>query len=487
MRLLYLDIDTLRPDHLGCYGYQRCTSPNIDSVAESGIRFEQMYVSDSPCLPSRTALLTGQFGIRNGVVNHGGSRSELYPSGPGRGRQHSLARTSWPNLLRSCGMRTATVSTFGERHSAFHWYAGFNEVFNLGTDGMETAEMVERQAQEWLARHGREDGWFLHVHFWDPHGPYRTPTSFGDPFTDQPGPQWIDEVVVDRHRHMAGPHSAMEVNGFGPRSDLAGYPRQRNEVGSTRDVLAIYDGYDTGIRYADEHVGRILSTLSDLGIYDDTAVLVSSDHGETLGELGIYCDHQTADLYTHRVPAVLRWPGLEPAVDTKLRYQIDLAATVAELCGAEIPADWDGRSFASGLAGQEDPGREQLILSCGAWTVQRAVRFGPWLCIWSYHDGFHGFPAVMLFDVESDPHEQVDLAETHPATVAEASRILTDWVAKAMRRAGRGEDPLWTVVSEGGGLYVRERLEEYAQRLKLTGRNELADLLLAREVPVGRL
>ena len=69
MRILYIDIDTLRPDHLGCYGYHRNTSPNIDRLAASGLRFTNVHASDTPCLPSRTALLTGRFGIHNGVVS----------------------------------------------------------------------------------------------------------------------------------------------------------------------------------------------------------------------------------------------------------------------------------------------------------------------------------------------------------------------------------------------------------------------------------
>ena len=77
MRILYLDLDTLRPDHLGCYGYHRATSPNIDRVAAQGVRFEQYYCSDAPCLPSRAAIMTGQFGFHNGVVGHGGTAADL--------------------------------------------------------------------------------------------------------------------------------------------------------------------------------------------------------------------------------------------------------------------------------------------------------------------------------------------------------------------------------------------------------------------------
>lgn len=73
MNVLFIDIDTLRPDHMGCYGYGRNTTPNIDAIAREGVRFDNYYCSDAPCLPSRAALVSGTFGIKNGVVGHGGT------------------------------------------------------------------------------------------------------------------------------------------------------------------------------------------------------------------------------------------------------------------------------------------------------------------------------------------------------------------------------------------------------------------------------
>jgi choline-sulfatase len=475
MRFVYIDVDTLRADHLSCYGYHRQTSPNIDRLASEGTRFEQVYVSDSPCLPSRSALLTGRFGVTNGVVNHGGTRSEPFGATPARGRQSDLATTSWPNLMRQSGMWCTSISTFAERHSAFHWYAGFNEVYNLGTDGYETADMVAPVATEWLQRRGRQDNWFLHVHFWDPHTPYRTPLDYDNPFAGEPHSSWIDDDIVARNWGRAGPHSAQEVGGFEPIERCERYPRQPQQIASVADAQRMFDGYDLGIRYADEHIGRILSVLADLGIDDETAVMVSSDHGETLGELGIYCDHQTADLHTHRVPLVLRWPGLTTGrVDKALRYQIDVAATVAELLGTSPPLEWDGRSFAEEMRGGPLGPRNHLILSCAAWATQRSVRFGKWLCMRTYHDAFHDFPPIMLFDVEANPHEQHDLAGRHPDVVGEAAALLLDWEAEQMRRSRSGVDPLWAVIAEGGGYYTRDRLGPYLKRLRATGRAEVA-------------
>jgi choline-sulfatase len=174
MRLLYVDIDTLRADHLGCYGYHRNTSPAIDAIARDAIRFESVYASDTPCGPSRSALISGRFGIHNGVVGHGGTAADPFLEGAARGFQSRWAATSWARRMRSIGMHTATISTFGERHSAYHWDAGFNEVINLGTMGIETADQVAPLAMDWLDRNGARDNWFLHVHLWDPHTPYRT-------------------------------------------------------------------------------------------------------------------------------------------------------------------------------------------------------------------------------------------------------------------------------------------------------------------------
>jgi arylsulfatase A-like enzyme len=460
VRLVYFDIDTQRADHLGCYGYQRDTSPNIDQLAADGARFDDVYASDTPCLPSRTALITGRFGIRNGVVSHGGRAADLFSDGAGRGFQTTAAATGWVRRMRSVGMRSATVSSFGERHSAYHWYAGFNDVFNLGSIGEETADLVAPLALDWLDRHGREDDWFLHVHFWDPHTPYRTPAEEGNPFADAPLPAWLDDSVRARHwDRSSGPHCAREVMDLASvrrMDDLGGLPRQPRSVPTMAEVRQMFDGYDVAVRYADAHIGRILDRLADLGVLDETAVMVSGDHGETLGELGIYCDHQTVDYQTARLPMVIRWPGEDGLtrgrVHSGLHYQVDVAASVLDLLGCAVPDGWDGVSFASSLAGA---GRDHIVTSTGAWTAQRAVRFRDWTCLRTYHDGYHGFPSVMLFRVSDDPHQQRDLAAEEPVIVDEALARLADWQAEAMLRSPTGVDPLWTVLHEGGPWHAR--------------------------------
>ncbi len=477
MRFLYLDIDTLRADHLGCYGYPRATTPNIDALAADGTRFTKVYASDVPCLPSRAALMSGRFGIRNGVVNHGGTGAELRSEGARRGFVSRYSFESWAGSFYWNGWHTASISSFPFRHSATWWNHGFMEAMNLMRGmGAERADQVVPGALDWLERRGRADNWFLHVHLWDPHTPYNTPADFGNPFESDPIPGWLTEEVRAQHWELAGPHSAQEPWGF--TSDEWGRlsPRQPRDAGSMDAVKVIFDGYDVGIRYADDAAGALLHKLDELGVLGETAVLVSSDHGEAFGELGVYADHQAADEATCHIPAVLRWPGEPARVHQGLQYHTDVAATVLGLAGIAVPEPWDGSPVDLDGGG----GRDHLVLSQGAWSCQRGVRFGDHLYLRTWHDGYHGhWSDEMLFDVADDPHETRDLWAAADSTAMTGSQLLAEWTGCQLDRTGR-DDPLDTVRAEGGPYHVRKRLGPYLERLRTTGRGHWAEVLEAR-------
>lgn len=485
MRVLYIDIDSLRADHLGCYGYHRNTSPNIDRIAENGIRYENCYTSDAPCLPSRSALFSGRFGIHNGVVGHGGTAAEPFVEGKDRWFFSTLGSTSWMHCLRTMGLQTVTISSFGERHSAWHWYANFSEIYNPGGRGEELADDISRLAIDWIRRNGKSDDWFLHLNFWDPHTPFRTPEKYGEPFKDEPLPAWLTEEVRQKHWQGCGSWSAQEGMGYGGPHPYVSpkYPRQPSVISSTQEVRRMFDGYDTGILYADAHIGQIFNTLADENILDDTAIIISADHGENLGELNIYFDHQTADQCTARLPLIVRWPGLtsgKPSTDSALHYQVDFAATLVELLGGNVPENWDGKSFAEAFRTGERQGRQYLVMGQGAHTCQRSVRFDDYLCIRSYHDGFHCFPDVMLFDIMDDPHEERDIASEKPELVGTAMTFLDQWHGDMRSVATHHVDPMWTVLHEGGPLHTRVDLPHYLKRLRKTGRVACAEKLAAK-------
>ena len=489
MRILYLDLDALNPAHLSCYGYPRRTSPAIDALASEGVRFTNMYASDAPCLPSRTAFYSGRFGIQTGVVGHGGTAAEPKREGPGRGFRDRFVDAGLASQLQRLGMRTAMISPFGERHAAHWFYAGFSEIHNTGKTGMESAEEVMPTVNAWLDRRAAEDDWFLHVNLWDAHTPYRVPASYGDPFADEPLPDWMIPAWR-RWKDKAGPHSALEPGMYGDaRPDR--FPREVDRIDSEAKLAHWINGYDTAIRYVDDAIATIVERLKSAGVYEDTAIIVTADHGENQGQLGIYGEHGTADDATCRIPFVIKWPGGRGGiVDDRLHYHLDTAPTLLTLLGGEIPEIWDGHSFAPTIRDGTPAGWPDLVISQCCHVCQRSVRWDRWLYVRTYHDGFHLFPEEMLFDLENDPNEQVDVAGDHPEQCREAAWRLERWHGRQMRKVAENasdeRDPLWTVMREGGPFHAphappqQRPLPAYIQRLEQTGRAEAAEALRER-------
>jgi choline-sulfatase len=480
VRILYIDIDSLRPDHLGCYGYHRNTSPNIDKIADKGIRFENTYISDAPCLPSRTALWSGRNGYHTGVVSHGGTPSQPFIEGIDRGHRDLFSAAGWMGALRQLGYRNATISPFGQRHAAWHWYASFHEIYDTGKGGNERADEVTPVALDWLKRNASKDNWFLHINLWDPHTPYRTPLDYGNPFEGEPLPAWLTEAVRRQKWEGFGPHSAQEPHGFG-NDDTTDYPRLPKQLDSMDAVRQWIDGYDVGIRYADDHVSILMNALADANILDDTIIMISADHGENQGELNVWGDHQTADPITCRVPLIVSWPGLtQPRVDKAFHYHFDWAATMIELLGGEVPGGWDGKAFADAVRYGRDEGRDYLVTSQGTWAAQRGVRFDTYMLLRTYHDGYKELEDIMLFDLVDDPHEQHNLADSKPEVVRQGLALLETWLQEMALTSPQAVDPLMTAIKEDAFIYSRGQLPAYLERLRATGRAHHAERLTAK-------
>lgn len=509
MNILLFDIDTLRADHLGCYGYCRNTSENIDHIAHDGICFDNYYCCDAPCLPSRAAMYTGKYGIHNGIIGHDGTAAELRVDPKERDFRNQAGLYNLPAVMRTMGFRTASVSTFAERHSAWWFNAGFNEVINIGKSGDEIAQDVTPEAIKWIERNKNKDSWFLHVHYWDPHTLYRTPAEYGNPFEGEESDaiDWITQDVFNEHKQATGFHSANELSGLNDRVPSEFALRQLGKLDSLEDVRKNVDGYDCGIWNADQGIGEIVIKLKEYGLYEDTAIIVTSDHGEDLGELGRYSEHGCADYPVNRIPMIVKWPGGEKGgihLDG-FHYNIDLLPTLIDLmkdeCGYHSPYEqvirqmfgedyanilwaktkeaYDGKSFAEAILKGIDSGHEYLVLGCATHSVQRSVRFDDYIYIRTYHDGYCRFPRHMLFDLKNDPHEQHNLADSNPELLYKASYLLSEWVDEQMKENVKHgyNDPIWTVLNEGGPYHVKGQLDNYLKRLDETGRSKQAEEL----------
>jgi len=489
MRILYIDIDSQRPDHLGCYGYHRNTSPTIDAIASEGVRFDHCYTCDAPCLPSRTAFYSGRFGIQTGVVGHGATAAEPKREGAKRGFADRFVMHGLAMQLQRNGVHTAMISPFGQRHAAHHFYAGFNEIHNTCKNGMESAEEVQPTVKDWVTRNAADDNWYLHINYWDPHTPFRVPESYGEPFEGDPLPEWLTEDVLEQHLKMTGPHKALEP-GMYTDANSDKFPREATRIDSMDNLRKWINGYDTAVRYVDDQIKWIVDKLKEQGVYEDTAIIISADHAENLGELGIYSEHGTADRGTCHIPLIIKWPGGKAGTsDDSLRYNLDLAPTMMDLIGGEQQPIWDGRSYAGRVAeGQRsDDDWDELVISQCCHVCQRSVRWrdgkNEYLYMRTYHDGFHLFPQEMLYDLAADPHEQNDLAPDHPELCQEGAWRLAKWHDEQMQKmaveCSDVVDPLWTVIHEGGPFHARHEankyhdtpLPKYLKRLEDTGRS----------------
>lgn len=449
----------------------------MDQVAEEGVRFDNYYTSDAPCLPSRSALISGMYGFRNGAVGHGGTAADRRLSGQKREFQDYVDKGCFHNIFRKAGMRTTSISSFPERHSAWWFNAGLNETYNVGKGGMESGEEVIPVALEWLDRKGAEDDWYLHVHLWDPHTPYRAPKDFGDPLKNTPIVDWITEEIFKQHKQHVGPHSIMETGMY--TDDLGGdYPRQPGMCETMEDLTTFLNGYDTGILYSDYLIGQVIDKLKALNIYEDTAIIITSDHGENMGELGIYGEHGTADQATCHIPMIIKWPGMQTGiVDDGLHYNLDILPTLTDIMDVPSWPHWDGESYSSTLKSGENQGRSNLVISQNAHVCQRSARFGDWLYMRTYHDGYHLFDKEMLFNLKDDPYEQINLRDTNASICEKGAKIILDWQDEQMMKDPSNKDPMWTVMSEGGPEHTKTDLDAYIHRLEVTGRSKGARIL----------
>ena len=489
MRVLYVDIDSLRPDHLGCYGYDRPTSPTIDALAARGVRFEECFASDTPCLPSRTAMLSGRHGTKSGVVTHYGA-GQFYEE-PGEGHAPDPARPASFRYLSEAGVHTTTVTSFSKRHLADHFTASFRESIQPTPQvGLEDAEDVTGSATTWLDDHAAEDDWLLHVNYWDVHHPYENVAEAREqvegPVTAGPGAEQLAALS-----EMAGTRCATQWGN--PREyDGEAFAHEAYEewpiperFTDRADVEHVLEGYDAAIRKVDGHVERLLAELERHGVREETAVVVTADHGEAFGEHGLFAEHGFAHPACQRVPLVVDWPGVTDDAAgpvTEKVYQFDLVATLADLFGADQPAGWDAEPFTAALRGESFEGREALVCSQGIFTFGRAVYEGEWAFVRLLHPGVFSVPGLyndpdlddrgteLLYHRERDPYGLTDRADEHPEVADRLRARLDGFVSDALGTVdAAGRDPLAEMAAESGPfLYVDPA--ELADLLERQGR-----------------
>jgi choline-sulfatase len=424
--LLLVTLDTVRADHLGCYGYALAETPTLDALAREGVRFAHASSPVPLTLPAHASILTGLLPPRHGVRNNGGG---ALPAGTA-----TLA-----TRLAAAGYRTAAfVAAFVLDHR-FGLQPGFavyddevNRDPNAGwvLEAARPANQVVDRALAWLGR-GDSRPFFLWVHLYDAHAPYNPPS-----------PQ--------RERHPGRP-------------------------------------YDGAIAFDDAQLGRLLAEIDRRGWHGRTLVAVAADHGESLGEHGEATHGLLLYEPALAVPMLLRGPGLAPRVVSTPVSLIDLAPTLSGMlrlpppaASPAVPAAVDGRDLAAALrAGREPPAAdlyaETRYPEVFGWSPLSALRRRDVKYI-----AAPGGRRPELYDLASDPRETVDLAAAaspaaaparggHPRSGAADPRLqgfaarLMEIEATAMRLAHAGGAP------SGGAAPARPPDAETRARLASLG------------------
>jgi len=350
--VLLITIDTLRADHLGAYGYPLPTSPAVDRLAREGVTFENAFTPVPTTAPAIASLLTGSYVDTHHVWENA---AEL-PS----------ATYTLGAAFRSAGYGTAGFYGNGAIAKGFGQGLQVWQPFDRRWNASD--EAGADRALSWLAT--AQPPWFLWVHFMDPHGPYTSPAertaSFRYPDTQQL-----------RRRLEVSPANW----GFGV------IPRYQALPGATRvgDYVRRYDGEIVG---TDEQIGRLISHLEQNGLLDDTLVVVTADHGESLGEDDYFFQHgKLLNEASLRVPLVLRHPDLPQGKRIAAQASlVDLLPTLTALVGISLPGPVEGIDLRPVLAGQDLRTRDLV-----AYTVTRptaaAIRRGDWKLV--------GFPGSL--------------------------------------------------------------------------------------------
>lgn len=418
MNVLLIAIDTLRADHLGCYGYERDTSPHIDAFASEGVVFDWLIAPAIPTHPSFVTMNTGQYPITHGVVAHGADRGVPRPA-------------PWlPALMQKNGYTTCAIDNLGDWRLGFaHGYEFYidptrKRALSINCDNRE----INRRAMQWLDLHASER-FFMFVHYWDPHTPYLPPRAYrrlfykGDP--SDPENHSLDGL--DAHP-LGKTWNETWFNKLGKNITDAGY------------IEALYDGE---IRYCDDGIGKLLKKLDALGLADSTLVVVTSDHGELMYRHGIFFDHHGLYDGNLHVPLIFRHPSLDPKRIRRLVEHVDVAPTLLGLCGIEIPEAMQGISLAPLIRGESTgPVREFVVSAECTWQMKWSIRTTTHKFILAREEDFYRTPMRELYDLRSDPNEQSNIAEEDPETARALEDQLEAWIAEKMRQSGLTEDPL---------------------------------------------
>jgi arylsulfatase A-like enzyme len=453
--ILFFFADQLRAQSLGCYGNQEVRTPNLDRLASQGLLFRNTLANSPVCCPARANMLTGKYTHANGMVANDLRLRE--------------SETTSAEILSRAGYRTGFIGKWhldggprmpgfvppGPRRQGFAFWAA-NECSHSHfrtqyfRDSPEPIPVERFEAEAWtdiaidFLRDSRKENqpFFLTVAPGPPHDPYGAPDSYmklydPDKLTMRPNWRKADERTP------------------GPKQIAA---------------------YYAAITAVDDQVGRLMKTLEELGLAEDTIVMFTSDHGDMLGSHGRRLKRKPWE-ESIRIPGILRYPRRAKAgrQTDALFTQVDFAPTLLSLCGMDVPASMQGSDLAPVVTGARGEGPDSAFFQIfgpyegdGTEDGWRGVRTRRYM-----YARFRSKPWV-LYDLEADPYEMKNLAgEPSAASVqGDMEKRLAAW----MRKTGDSWDYNWSdLVEDKGRLYRHQTFYTVGEYLEWAKAHPAAD------------
>lgn len=444
--------DQMRASATGCLGNDQIQTPHIDALAKSGILFRRTYANTPVCCPARAILLTGAYPHVNGML-----ANDL------RLRED---RVTIAENLKDAGYRTGFVGKWhldggprdpgfvppGPRRQGFDFWAAyechhkhFRPTYFRDTPDIITVNKFEPEAScdfavEFLKSQPKGQPFFLTVQMGPPHDPYGAPEEYMRRYI----PERITPPANWQPNSEARPPAA-KAKKAGGKSVVPAIP-----PGGLAEIAAYY----AAITAIDDQVGRLLKTLADLGLEENTIVIFTSDHGDMLGSHGLRRKRKPYD-ESARVPGIIRWPAKIPkgqAVDTLFSH-VDMAPTLLALAGLPIPSHMQGTDLSRVALGQTTTGPDAVLLQIFVpYNPDQVPK--PWRGIVTARYTYARFEHLpwLLLDRTSDPAELKNLAN-NPEHAALQSQLDNQLTALMQKNGDSWQFNSNELVEEGGRLY----------------------------------
>lgn len=412
--IVFILIDTLRADRMGLHGYYRDTTPNINAIAGEGVVFERAIAQSPWTQPSISSLFCSRYPSVHKVLSITRAQAMRW----GKAEKMPVFGESFTTLaevMRDNGYETAAfIANF--LMSGYYGFAqGFDHYFDMPWRKVKfnevAGDVINGEALAWLRRRKSDKPFFLYLHYMDVHGPYYARPEFHEPLFDQ-----VEQMPNKRKLS----DSQKKALGYLTTKQAAPILKKYKDLSDYLEFWSAF--YDAGVREEDQLIAGLITGLKGMGLWNDSYVIITADHGEELQEHG-YWSHGNTVYHTElHVPLILHWPGVLPAgerIKDTIRL-IDIMPTMLDQLHLPAVADMQGRSFKDIIA--EHPPAQPVPAFSEAVErppQKKSLSLGDWKII-----ATPGRKALELYNVSNDPLEQNNLYAQESTRARELFQLL---------------------------------------------------------------